>query len=95
MKFPEPYQNDKAWILGDAFLSTYYSIYDMDQQTVGLIEANPNAGLVNSRKIAYIVIGIFGLLCFLCTCCYCIFACMRRRNRSRSVRLASHMGRVK
>lgn len=26
--FPEPFGNEKAWILGDKFLTEYYSIYD-------------------------------------------------------------------
>lgn len=92
---PDPYRNDKVWILGDAFLSSYYSIYDWDQEQVGLIEANPNAGIKNPRKISFLVAGLVGLVLLLLCCCYCIYACIRRRNRTRSVRLASHMGRVK
>ena len=42
--FPEPFDNDKAWILGDKFLTEYYSIYDFETKKVGLIEANPDGG---------------------------------------------------
>lgn len=37
---------NKAWILGDIFLKTVYSVFDMETRKIGFAEKNPNAILV-------------------------------------------------
>ena len=63
-----------AWILGDAFLSEFYSIYDYPKSRIGLIEASETAGTISTSKVMTILLSFFIVVCavavlFGCLCC--------------------------
>ena len=61
----------KYWIVGDQFLSKYYTIHDLSNSSqgyVGIIESNPDAGNLNwafllRQIIFYIILAGVMLLC--------------------------------
>lgn len=58
-----------AWILGDAFLSEFYSIYDYPRARIGLVETSETAGTVSASKVATILVLFSILVCLPGLCC--------------------------
>lgn len=44
--------SEDEWILGDSFLRRYYSVYDMEQRRVGLVEASGSSGAYLALALA-------------------------------------------
>jgi len=64
-------------VLGISFLSDYYSIYDLSNERVGFITANPGAGTLTFERFMFVfaaalaATAILSCGCFCCCCCLC------------------------
>jgi len=73
------------WILGLMFLKKHYTIFDVANQRIGLVPADPSAAKINWRyTLRYfgIGLGLFTLLtgfCF-CCCCFCFRPCRKKSD---------------
>ena len=63
------------WIIGLLLLKNYYTVYDMDNQRVGIIKAHPSAGplnwvyILNIGSLIILFLIVFTGCCF-CGCCF-------------------------
>ena len=76
-------------VLGDEFLSDYYSIYDIDNKKFALVKASHDAAEISIsgliEKIARIVFWVcVSTLCFCCCCC-CKPCKIRREQREKTM----------
>lgn len=76
LQVPGSKEKDKPyWILGDAFLSEYYSIYDYPRQRIGLIETSTTQGSVAWSKV-WALVAMALLVSFIGSCFFCCFCCL-------------------
>ena len=70
------------WLLGDAFLRGYYSIYDMDNMRLGLVRTFEPKSHWNRWVVATVVLGV---LVVATAVFYGVYLCLRKKKETASL----------
>ena len=85
---PELKGTKQVWLMGDPFLRAYYSIYDMDNNKIGLVgiaDSIDTYHIDTNSLLLYILIGGGSCLATALFCCICQYLLWSRRQQKQQV----------
>jgi hypothetical protein len=86
---PDP-EGVQLWLLGAQYFRKYYTIFDIDNRKIGIIESNPE--VIPPKPMIGVIISL-SLLSF-CFICFFVAWCRKSRSKKRIALIIDHNAEI-